>query len=100
MRRQPQLLALVARIREVKQSRGLAQEQFANEVGLDRSYYGGIERGERNVAALNLIRIASALGVEVGDQGAKLSTGVDRQGTPRRHLETDRRGLELRPRAF
>jgi transcriptional regulator with XRE-family HTH domain len=67
MRRHPQLVALGARIREVRKSRGYAQEQFANEVGLDRSYYGGIERGERNVAALNLIKIARALSVEVGE---------------------------------
>jgi len=36
-------------------------------VGLDRSYYGGIERGERNLSSLNLIRIASTLQREVGD---------------------------------
>ena len=34
---------------------------------LDRSYYGGVERGERNIAALNLMRIAAALEVEVGE---------------------------------
>ncbi len=36
-------------------------------MGIARSYYGGIERGENNVAALNLMRIALALGVEVGE---------------------------------
>lgn len=67
MAREPPLAALGAHIREIRRSKGYAQEQFANDVGLDRSYYGGIERGERNVAALNLIKIARALGVEVGD---------------------------------
>ena len=66
MRKEAQLAALGAQIRELRCSKGYAQEEFANEVGLDRSYYGGIERGERNVAALNLIKIALALGVEVG----------------------------------
>ena len=43
------------------------------EYALDRGYYGGVERGERNLAALNLIKIAIALGVEVGDLFPKLS---------------------------
>lgn len=46
--------------------KNLSQEAFADEVGLDRTYVGGIERGERNIATLNLIRIAIALNVEVG----------------------------------
>lgn len=32
-----------------------------------RAYFGGVERGERNIAALNLIKIAEALEVEVGE---------------------------------
>lgn len=44
----------------------MSQEEFAALADLDRAYYGGIERGERNVAVLNLIKIAVALGVEVG----------------------------------
>jgi transcriptional regulator with XRE-family HTH domain len=73
-------MALGARIREVRKSKGYAQEAFANEVGLDRSYYGGIERGERNVAALNLLKIAKALGVEVGDLFPGDSKGRSRTG--------------------
>lgn len=61
------LLALGGRIRSLREAKGASQEGFAEEAGLDRAYYGGIERGERNVAALNLIKIALALGVEVGD---------------------------------
>ena len=48
-------------------ARGISQEDFAAEAGLGRSYYGGVERGERNVSALNLMRIADALSVEVGE---------------------------------
>lgn len=54
-------------IRQLREECGFSQEEFAAEVGIDRSYMGGIERGERNVATLNLIRIAKALKVEVGD---------------------------------
>jgi transcriptional regulator with XRE-family HTH domain len=63
----PRLVALGQRIREVRESRGISQEDFALEAGLARSYYSGIERGRRNVAALNLMRIAAALNCEVGD---------------------------------
>jgi transcriptional regulator with XRE-family HTH domain len=65
--RHPQLVALGARIRSLREATGLSQEAFAAAVGLDRTYYGGIERGERNVAGLNLIRIALVLKVEVGE---------------------------------
>jgi transcriptional regulator with XRE-family HTH domain len=67
MSKDPLLVALGATIRKVRRSKGYSQESFAIEAGLDRSYYGGIERGERNVAALNLILIAKVLGVEVGE---------------------------------
>lgn len=65
--RQGALVALGQQIRKVRQERGFSQEGFANACGLGRSYYGGVERGERNVAALNLMRIAAALEVEVGE---------------------------------
>lgn len=67
MGKHPHLIALGRKIRELRESQGYSQEGFAAEVGLDRAYYGGIERGERNVAALNLIQIAATLGVEVGE---------------------------------
>ena len=67
MRKHPRLVVLGNKIRVVRESKGFSQEAFAIEVGLDRSYYGGVERGERNVAALNLMRIAQALGVEPGE---------------------------------
>jgi transcriptional regulator with XRE-family HTH domain len=61
------LVALGEQIRRVRQERNISQEDFAARAGIARSYYGGIERGERNVAALNLMRIALTLGVEVGE---------------------------------
>lgn len=51
------------RIRELRKSRGWSQEGFALHVGLDRSYIGGVERGERNISLENICLIASALGV-------------------------------------
>ncbi len=65
--KQPALVALGQQIRKVRESRNISQEDFAAQAGIDRSYYGSIERGLRNVAALNLMRIATALEVEVGE---------------------------------
>lgn len=62
----PVLAAMGRCIRQQREHQKIAQEEFAALAGLDRSYYGGVERGERNVSALNLVRIAVALGVEVG----------------------------------
>ena len=42
-------------------------KQMAFDAGLDRAYYGRIERGEVNVAALNLLKIAETLETEVGE---------------------------------
>lgn len=60
------LIAVGRQIRAHREARELSQERLAELADLDRAYYGGIERGERNVAALNLMKIALALDVEVG----------------------------------
>jgi len=44
----------------------LSQEALADRAGLDRTYVGGIERGERNVSILNLEKISCALNVDIG----------------------------------
>ena len=61
------LVQLGSRIRAIREARGISQEQMAMDAGLDRAYYGRIERGEVNVAALNLLKIADTLEVEVGE---------------------------------
>ncbi len=60
------LILLGQQIRRLREAKNLSQEEFAALANIDRAYYGGIERGERNVAALNLIKIADALDVDVG----------------------------------
>ena len=57
-----ELVALGATIRDFRLKLNLSQEAFAEEVGIDRSYMGGIERGEHNLALINLLRISSCLG--------------------------------------
>jgi transcriptional regulator with XRE-family HTH domain len=67
MQKTPELILIGEKIRKLRTEQSYSQEDFAMEVGMDRAYYGGIERGERNVASINLIKIAATLGVEVGD---------------------------------
>lgn len=54
-------------IRGIRESRGLTQEAFAAQIGYDRSYYGKIERGERNLSLRALEQLAEALGVDPFD---------------------------------
>lgn len=61
------LQALGARIRELRRSRDWAQDEFAHRCGLHRTYIGAIERGERNISAINLRKIATALGCQLGE---------------------------------
>ena len=61
------LIKLGEKIREIRKIIGLSQEELALKAGVDRSYIGGIERGERNVSLLTLIKIASCLNCSVAD---------------------------------
>jgi transcriptional regulator with XRE-family HTH domain len=55
------------RIRELRIAQGYSQETFAHVAGLDRTYVGGIERGERNVALRNIEKIAQALSISIAE---------------------------------
>ena len=61
------LLALGAAIRRARSAKGLSQEALAVDAGLDRSYRGGIERGEHNLTLMNLVKIAGALKVRASN---------------------------------
>lgn len=50
-----------AAIRARRKAVGVSQEALADYAGVDRSHMGKIERGERNVTLLNLVRIAEAM---------------------------------------
>ena len=55
------------RVRELRKARGLSQEVFAARCGLDRTYIGGVERGQRNIALRNVEIIAKTLNLSISE---------------------------------
>lgn len=66
-REHPELAAFGQAIRSFRLEIGLSQEALADEAGIDRSYMGGIERGEHNLALINIRKVASALNLTVSE---------------------------------
>jgi len=61
------------RIRQHRLARRWSQAELAHRCGLHRTFIGSVERGERNIAALNLRRIAKILRASLADLLASLS---------------------------
>ena len=55
------------RIRQIREEKGITQEDLAGEAGLNRAYVGYIERGERNPSTSTLEKIAKSLKVALKD---------------------------------
>ena len=68
-------VALGRAVRTYRQDLGLSQEELADRSGMHRTYVGGIERGERNLALENLIRLSLALGVPPSELLARAERG-------------------------
>jgi transcriptional regulator with XRE-family HTH domain len=70
-----QLKAFGLRVRRMREALDWSQEQLAEQAGLHRTYISGLERGERNVSVLNILRLARALqstpGELLNDIGSK-----------------------------
>jgi len=54
-------------VRQQRQKLGVSQEEFADLCGLDRTYIGGIERGERNLSLVNIEKIARSFKVSLSE---------------------------------
>ncbi|EGR0745820.1 helix-turn-helix transcriptional regulator [Vibrio parahaemolyticus] len=65
--RNEKLVLFGQRVRTLRKRKGLSQESMAALAGLDRSYMGHIERGEKNITLLKIYQISEALGIEVSD---------------------------------
>jgi transcriptional regulator with XRE-family HTH domain len=50
-------------LRRERDKTELSQEELAAKAGLDRSYVGSVERGERNISLLNIVKLSRALGI-------------------------------------
>ena len=53
------------RIKELRQKTGLSQEKFALKIEMDRTYFASVEAGRRNIAIVNIKKIADGLGVSL-----------------------------------
>ncbi len=63
MRKEPVLVEIGSRVQQLRLQKGISQEALAHIAGLHRTYLGMVERGERNVTVVNLLRITTALEV-------------------------------------
>lgn len=55
------------RIKELRQKTGLSQEKFALKIEMDRTYFASVEAGRRNIAIINIKKIADGLGVTLSE---------------------------------
>lgn len=59
------LIKFGERVRQLRKDKGYSQEAFADACKLDRSYVGGVERGERNISLKNIEQISIGLDVSL-----------------------------------
>ena len=70
----PILTAFGANARRLRLKRNFTQERLAELSGLHPNYIGGIERGERNLSLINIVRLTRALQCRISDLFAGIST--------------------------
>jgi transcriptional regulator with XRE-family HTH domain len=70
----PLLQLLGTTLRHYRQHVGLSQPALAARTGLNPTYIGQIEQGQRNVSVLSLLRIAEALGISLSSLLTPLET--------------------------
>lgn len=54
-------------LRRLRNEREVTQEDFAADCGIDRGYISGVERGVRNPSVLTLVKITTALDVDIAE---------------------------------
>ncbi len=64
------------RLREIRQKKGLSQEELAFLAGLHRTYVSSAERGQRNVSLVNIEKLARALEVDITEMFRGMGAGA------------------------
>jgi transcriptional regulator with XRE-family HTH domain len=65
-------------LRILRKSKGLSQERFADEIGVHRTYMGGVERGERNLT----LRSVEFLCDRIGANPLEMLRGISDEEQP------------------
>lgn len=73
MEKNPILVAFGARVRTCREAGRVSQEELAERTGFHRTYISSLERGLRNPALINILKIADGLSVEACDLVTHLS---------------------------
>lgn len=58
---------LGVRIKELRNKKGISQEKFALDIGMDRTYLASVEAGKRNISIINIKKIADGLGIKLSE---------------------------------
>ena len=55
------------KIKQLRMKKGLIQEKFALEIGMDRTYFASVEAGKRNISICNIKKIADGLEISLSE---------------------------------
>lgn len=61
------LLKMGKRIKKLRLESNLSQEKFALKINMDRTYFASVESGKRNIAIINLKKIANGFGISLSE---------------------------------
>lgn len=82
--RQPVAEVFGRRVRAARQKHGWSLEGLAERSGLHWTYVGSVERGERNLSLVNVVRLAQALEIDPGELTKGLKISPTRRPKPQR----------------
>ncbi len=54
-------------IKDLRNKKGLSQEKFALQIGMDRTYFASVEAGKRNLSLANIDKIAQGLEISISE---------------------------------
>ena len=60
-------IKLGSKVRKLRANIGISQEDFANSIGLHRTYMGAIERGEKNITIVTASKISKGLQISLSE---------------------------------